>query len=113
MAIEGWVINILKIVFVIIAGHIAITKVVPLLNDFLESFIKNSKAIDSFTSLIDIFILVLIGTKIVEFLLATENTVISFISVLEPAFEIFMSLFTYLQWIILALIVVVAIKNIK
>jgi len=113
MAAEIIAINILKIVFVILGGHIAITRVVPLLNDFLLSFIKDKQSVESFTSLIDILILVLIGTKIIEFALATGNTYLAYIEVLKPGFDLIMSLFDYLKWILVVLIGVVAIKNIK
>src|SRR3989344_28582 len=106
MAAEIIAINILKIVFVILGGHIAITKIVPLLNDFLDSFIKDKKAVDSFTSLIDIFILVMVGLKIFEFITAIDNKLLAYLTVLQPGFEVVSSLFTYLQWILLALIAV-------
>lgn len=113
MVVETWVVTLLKVVFVIVAGHIAITKIVPLLDEFLSGFIKNEKAVDSFTSLIDIFILVLVGTKIIEFLLETENPVLSYFSALQPSFELLNALFSYLQWILLALIAIVALKYFK
>ncbi len=113
MAVEIWINTILKVIFVVIGGHIAITKVVPLLNEFLLSFIKNQKSVDAFTSLIDIYILTLVGLKIVEFALETENNIVQYIGVLAPGFEVLSTLFGYLQWILLALIVVVALKNYK
>ncbi len=113
MAVEIWVTNILKILFLILGAHIAITKVVPLLNDFLLSFISDKKSVDSFTSLIDIYILAIVGLKIVEFALAIENKYIGYIGVLQPGFEVLTTLFSYLQWILLALIAVVALKKSK
>ena len=113
MVAELWIINILKIVFLLLGAHIAITKIVPLLNDFLNSFIKDKRAVDSFTSLIDIFILVTVGLKIVEFALAVQNKALSYVEVLQPGFEVISNLFSYIQWILLALIVVVALKNYK
>ena len=113
MAIELWITNILKVVFVIICGHIAITKVVPLLNDFLLSFVKDKKSVDAFTSLVDIYILVIVGLKIIEFLLAIENTALNYVEAIQPGFEVLSTLFSYVQWILLALIVVVALKNYK
>ena len=113
MTVEVWIGVILKVIFVVIGGHIAITKIVPLLNEFLLSFIKNQKSVDAFTSLIDIYILTLVGLKIVEFTLETENDIVNYIGVLKPGFEILSALFGYLQWILLALIIVVALKNYK
>ncbi len=113
MAAEIWISAVLKLLLVIVAGHISITKIIPLLNDFLLSFIKDRKAVDSFTSLIDIFILVLVGTNIVKFILEIDNAALNYVSVLKPALDVIMGLFTYLQWILLALIVVVALKTYK
>ena len=113
MTTEIIAINILKIVFVIIGGHVVITRVVPLLNDFLLSFIKDKKSVESFTSLIDIFILAIVGLKIVEFAIATENPFAAYLAVLQPGFDLIMLLFDYLKWILVVLIGVVAIKNIK
>ncbi|MFH1592332.1 MAG: hypothetical protein ABIB47_03120 [Candidatus Woesearchaeota archaeon] len=113
MGAEIWISIILKIIFLLVAAHIAITKIVPLLNDFLLSFIKNKSSVNSFTSLIDIFILVLVGSSIVTFLLEANNAILNYISVLQPAFEVLKELFVYLQWILLVLIAVVAIKNLK
>lgn len=113
MAIELWIINILKVIFIIIGGHIAITKVVPLLSDFLQSFIRDNKAVDAFTSLIDIFILVTVGLISIESLLAVENNILNYIEVLQPGFTVLSTLFTYIQWILLGLMLVVAFKNFK
>ncbi len=113
MAVEVWVLNILKIIFIIIGGHVAITKVVPLLNDFLLSFIKDKKSVDSFTSLLDIYILSIVGLKIVEYVLNIDNFALNYLESIKPGFEILTQLFSYLQWILLALIVVVALKNYK
>mgnify|MGYP001589191753 CR=1 FL=1 len=113
MAVEIWVTILLKVIFVIIAGHIAITKIVPLLNEFLLSFIKNQKAVDSFTSLIDIYILTLVGLKIVTFTLETEHVALKYVEILQPALEVIYGVFNYLQWILLALLVVIALKNYK
>lgn len=113
MAVEEWIINLLKIVFVIVAGHIAITRIVPLLNDFLLSFVKNKKSVDSFTSLIDIFVIVLVATKIVEFALNIQNKIIGYVSILGPGLQVLTSVFEYLKWILLALILVIAFKNTK
>jgi len=113
MGAEIWIVSVLKIVFIILAGHIAITKIVPLLNDFLLSFIKDRRSVNSFTSLIDIFILVTVGLKIIEITLEVENKALTYLNILKPGFELIVSLFTYLQWILLALILVVALKAYK
>jgi len=113
MAVDIWITFILKLIFVLLAGHIAITKIVPLINDFLLSFIKDKNAVNSFTSLIDIFILVIIGLQIMSLVTEINNGYLNYIVVLQPALDAIKSLFAYLQWILLVLIAVVALKNIK
>ena len=113
MGAEIWITLVLKLAFVLVAGHIAITKIVPLLNDFLLSFIKDKNAANSFTSLIDILVLVLLGSQIVKFILVANNVMLNYIAVLEPAFDLLKELFTYLQWILLVLMAVVALKYLK
>jgi len=113
MAAETWIILVLKLVFVLVAGHIAITKIVPLLNDFLLSFIKDKTAVNSFTSLVDILVLILVGSQIVAFIVVADNKVLNYISVLQPALDLLKQLFSYLQWILLVLMAVVALKYLK
>ena len=44
MAFEMWALTILKIVAVIIGGHLAITKLLPTLKNVLSSFIKKEES---------------------------------------------------------------------
>lgn len=113
MAAEIWVTVILKVIILILVGHVAITRIVPLLNDFLLGFIKDKRPVDSFTSLVDIFILVLVCKKIVEIVLEAGNTALSYISIFDPGLTVLNSLFMYIQWIVLVLMALVALKNIK
>ncbi len=113
MPIETWISLILKIILLLGAGHIAITKIVPLLNDFLLSFMKDKNAVNSFTSLIDIFILVLIGLQITAIAQEPNNALFNYISVLQPALDTLKGVFTYLQWILLVLVAVVALRGLK
>ena len=113
MSAELWISFVLKTGFMLVAGHVAITKIVPLLNDFLLSFIKDKSSVNSFTSLVDILILVLVGAQILSFAAEVNNEVLNYILVLQPAFSLFKDIFVYLQWILLVLIGVVALKNLK
>ena len=113
MAAEVWISFILKIIITLIVAHIAITKIVPLLNDFLISFIKDKNAVNSFTSLIDILVLVLVGSQIVLLTKEVNNSILNYVTIIEPATELLRNIFSYIQWILLVLIAVVALKNLK
>ena len=113
MAVDLWVINLLKIVIVLAAAHLSITKIIPLLSTFLQNVTKDEQSINSFISLLDIFILALVGAKVVEYCLAIGNSMLNYIGVLAPAFELVIDIFKYLQWILVILLAVVALKKYK
>ena len=113
MSLESFIVNILKIVFVVLGGHIILTKVIPLLDSMLKNLIKDNKVVDNFTSLLGILVFVLVGTKIIEFAVATENTVIGYLSVIQPGLDLILSLVPYFGYIFAAAVVIIAVKGIK
>ncbi len=113
MAVELWVVNVLKIIIILLAAHLAITRIIPLLSAFLQNVTKDEKSINSFISLLDIFILALVGAKVIEYCLAIGNNILNYIGVLAPAFELVIDVFKYLQWILVILLAVVALKKYK
>lgn len=113
MSVEVWIVNVLKIVFVIVGMHIALTKVLPLLKDMLSGFIGNKKINDGITGLIAILILVLGGLKIFDFIEAIGNKALSYLLVFKPGFEMVFSLEHYFKYIVLAVVVAVALKAFK
>lgn len=113
MSAENIIVNILKIIFVIIGGHITLTKIIPLLDDMLKSLIKETKAVDKFTSLLGIFVFVIVGVNIINFAVATENKVISYLSVIKPAFELIIGLVPYFGYIFAATVLIITVKSFK
>ena len=113
MALEPFITNILKIVFVILGGHILITKVIPLLDELLKSLIKENKVVDNFTSLLGVLVFVLVGVKIIEFATATGNKVISYLDVIKPGLELILGMVPYFGYIFAAAVVVIALKGLK
>ena len=113
MSVESVIINILKIAFVVLAGHILLTKVIPLLDDMLKSLIKENKAVENFTSLLGILVFVLVGLKVIELAVATENKIIAYLSILKPGVEMILSLVPYLGYIFAGAVLIIALKGIK
>lgn len=108
---ELWIINILKIVFVIIGAHIAITKVLPLLKDAISGF--DRKIVNSLIALFAILIFVLAGLKVFEFIAAIGDKTLSYLLVIKPAFDIVFSLEHYFKYIVLGIIVILGFKAFK
>ena len=113
MGVETIILNILKIAFVVLAGHIALTKIIPILDEMLKSLLKDNKIVDSFTSLLGILVFVLVGKSVIEFATATENKVIAYLSVLKPGVDLLLSLIPYFGYIFAAAVVIIALKGIK
>jgi len=107
------ILNILKIIFLIIGGHIALTKIVPMLEDILSMVLKPKEALEGLTSLISILILILVGTEIIKLAAGTEVQVLSYLSIFTPALNLFMSLIPYISWILGGLVVILGLSGLS
>lgn len=105
------VVNLLKIVFVIVGAHLAITKVLPMLKDTLSGF--DRKVANGLISLFAVLIIVFAGLAIFEFIEATGSKALSYLLVIKPAFDIVFSLEYYLKYVILGVIVILGLKAFK
>lgn len=113
MAIDIYVTNIIKIVFTIIGGHLAIAKILPLLKDFLDDFIKEDDVIKGLISLLTVVIIVTVATLVIEFTTAIGNPMLNYINLVKPMLDVLNSLFNYLQYIVAIGLIAYAIKSIK
>ncbi len=108
MGAELIVENIIKIVFLIVGGHLAISKVLPMLEDIISVVFKDKTAIDGFMNLLIVLVLVLVGRGILDFILAMQNPTLAYIGLLKPGFDILYSLVDYFKWIFAGVVVVLA-----
>lgn len=113
MGFETFIVNLLKIVSIVVAGHITLTKIIPLLDDILKGFIKDNKVVDRFTSLLGILVIVLASIKIIEFAMAMQNKVIGYLDVLKPGLELILSLVPYFGYVFGALVLIIAVRNFR
>lgn len=112
MALDLWAGNILKIIFVIIGVHLTLTKIIPLIQDFLTPFIEK-KAGDAFTSLLGVLVIVLGGLAIISFITAIGNPVMEYIAVLEPGFKIMLDFLDYFKYAAVVVLGFAVLKSYK
>lgn len=113
MAADIWVATILKFIFIIVATHLTLTKIIPLLQDFLATIIKEKKPLESLTSLLGILVLILAGKEILAAVENLNNAVLNYILTLGPALAVLSNMVYYLQYIIIAVFVVAVFKAYK
>jgi len=109
---EVWVLNILKIIFVIIGAHIAITKVLPIFKDAIQG-LGDKKIINGLVSLFAILIIIFAGLTIFNFIEAIGSKWFSYLLVIKPAFDIIFKLEYYFKYVILGVIVILGLKAFK
>lgn len=113
MGVEAFIVNLFKIISVVVAGHVILTKIIPLLDDMLNGLIKDKKVVDRFTSLLGVLVIVLASIKVIEFAVATQNKVIGYLDVLKPGLELVLSLIPYFGYIFGALVLIIAVRSFK
>ena len=111
MAWEIWILTILKIISVIIGGHLAITKLLPALKKILVLFIKEDGFVTSIISTILIYVGVLVLKFIVTVLVATENKYLIYTDILSPGLEVMLSVIPYVLYFMIAVVIVAGIKK--
>lgn len=112
MTAELWATNLLKIAITIIAIHLTLTKIMPLVDNFVGSFL-DKKSTDALTSLLGVLVLIIGGGFIIEFVLAVGNASFNYVAVIGPGFDLILKFFEYLQWIIIAIIAAAVLKGKK
>lgn len=111
-ATDLWAINILKIIVTVVTVHLILTKVMPLVQDFLMPFIEK-KATDALTSLFGVLIIALGGVFVMEFVLAVGSPAFSYLTILQPAFDLLMKFIDYLQYVVIVIIGLAVLKTYK
>lgn len=111
MAFETWMLTILKIVCVIIGGHLAITKLLPALKNVLSSSIKKEDLTTSIISILMMYTGVLVLKFMIEFIVATENKYLGYANVLVPGIEVILTLVPYVIYLMVATVIVAGLKK--
>jgi len=111
MSFEIWMLTILKIVAVVIGGHLAITKMLPALKNVLAAFVKKGEVLTSIISTLLLFVGVLVLKFIINFLVAVENTYLSYVGVLLPGIEVILTIIPYVLYFMVAVVIVAGLKK--
>ena len=111
MGFEIWMLTILKIVAVIVGGHLAITKMLPALKRVLSSFIKKEEVVTSVISTFMFYIGTLVLKFIIEYLATTENKYLTYITVLIPGIDVILTIVPFVLYFLIAAIIVAGLKK--
>ena len=109
---EIWIVNLLKILFVIVGAHLAITKVLPMFKNIVDG-LGDKKVSEGIISLFAVFILVFAGLAIFDFITAIGSIGLSYLTVIKPAFDLIFGLVYYIKYIVLGVIIVLGLKAFK
>ncbi|MAG53019.1 MAG: hypothetical protein CMH62_03595 [Nanoarchaeota archaeon] len=113
MATEVWVINVLGIVFAIVAALLIIVKILPRIRDVADPIIGSETAINGLMSLLVLLVYILLFVGIIALIKNIDNQYLNFISVLDPGVNLFVSLLPYFKWLIFALVLGLSAKYMK
>tara|TARA_Y100000310_G_C20491426_1_gene719422 strand:+ start:183 stop:530 length:348 start_codon:yes stop_codon:yes gene_type:complete len=113
MAGEVWIINVLGIVFAIVAALLIIIKILPRIRDIADPIVGNEAAINGLMSLLVFLVYILLFVGIINLIKNIDNQYLNYISVLDPGVNLFVALLPYFKWLIFALVLGLAAKYIK
>jgi len=103
---------ILKTLFAVLGCAFMVTKVTPSIRTLLPSNARNQKSIETIVYFINIFIIVFTASLIIGFFAVLGN-VGSFFLTIKPAFNIILTFFEYIQWILVAVVFVIAFNSLN
>jgi len=113
MAVIVWITTIISAVIILIAGHIAITIVLPKLKELVNPVIKDEKSLSALMTLLLILIIVLALGSIITVLNGLQNDVVNLLNVFKPGLTLLTDFGNYVGYIILGFIVVLGLKYFK
>ena len=111
MSFEIWMLEKLKIIAVVIGGHLAINKMLPVLKNVLSSFIEKEEFLTGIISVLMFYVGVLVLRFIVDFLVEIGNKYLSYVEVLLPGIEVILAVIPYVIYFMIAAVVVAGLKK--
>lgn len=113
MEIGIWIAFALNIVFLLIAGHIALTKLFPKLKAILVAALGKDDVVNAVMYLFVAYTIIFVLKKFVDMILAIGNSYLNLFAMLNSGLELLILLLPYIQWLILGAVVVVGLKSAK
>lgn len=103
----------LKIIFAVIGAYVVIGKINPMIGTFMDGAINDEKATRAFLYLLNAFIIVFAAELIINILPQLNLSSIQYFQTIDITLKVIEALFNYIQWILLAIIVVFGLKYLK
>ena len=113
MALEDWMILVLKVVFILIGGHLAITRLMPGLKKVLAQVVRNEAVLVSSVSTLVFYIGVIAAKLIIQSVSAMDNKYLGYLAVLLPGVEVILVIIPYVVYFLIAATVVSALGSQK
>lgn len=113
MAFETWMLLVLKIVVVIIGGHLAITKLLPELKKVLSYSVKREELVTSIVSILVFYVAILVSKFVASFLATMENKYLGYANVLLPGIEVILTVTPYVLYFLMATVIVAGLSNVS
>ena len=113
MAFENWMLLILKVVVILIGGHLAITRLMPNMKNTLAQVVKNEELLTGSVSTLIFFIGVIAAKLILQSVSVVGNKYVSYLTVLLPGVDVILTIIPYVVYFLVAAIIVSAFKSQK
>tara|TARA_Y100000034_G_C6863881_1_gene393488 strand:- start:1121 stop:1465 length:345 start_codon:yes stop_codon:yes gene_type:complete len=105
---------VINAVFVIIAGFILISKILPKISDLIQGAnVQDNRIISGVMGLLIIAIYILVINGVLKILSVVENQYLGYLNYLNEGVSILVSFLPYIQWIVVAALIGIFISKKK
>lgn len=111
--VSVWAVNIFGIIIAAVASLIVIIKIFPRIGDLADSIFNDDGIVRNLMSLLVILVYILLIFTTIGLIKNIDNKHLNYIGLLDPGLELITSLLPYLKWVIFALLIAAALKQIK
>jgi len=110
MAVEVWIVAIIKIALVLLGGHLAITKLLPLMKKLFNSFMKEEQTV-AVISILLLYVGLLVANKVIEAITSIDNQYLNYITLATIPINLILSVMPYLMYFTIACVAVIGLKK--
>ena len=103
----------MRFFFIIVGAALVIWLIATKFKKLVSSSINDPDGTNALVSLVIIYIILFTSESLISNIAQISGVIAPYINTFQSAFMIFSTFFTYTTWIIVALIIVFALKNLK
>ena len=111
MPVGIWVALILTLLFILIGGHLVITKIYPHLRNLLKLILKDDNATNPIMALLIIIVMIIVASKLIAQLLSLNNVYLNIFGVLDPSVAVLKEIIPYIIYLLVGIIITLGIKK--